>query len=451
MQYNVLNTYEATVDVVDNPYSFEVQQLFDMALRINKKRSFLFVSKVLGKHLAVRPQIPLLTSHLLAYRFMEVRFSHNAGFTDKICEAIKTENGLPQVLQQSLNNKIMMKEPLTIIGFAETATALGHAFFDAFAGNVRFIHTTREVLMDRQPVISFEEEHSHATSHHVYADPAFFSQQSEIVLVDDEMTTGKTNLNIIRQLHEAYPHLKTYTLVSILDWRSAAHESELQNFAQQLGIEIHTVSLFKGAFTISETGELPDPGQTLRNLADADVPVNSFENELKSRLVEHQSHSETDTTYAANYYKGSGRFSLEASEQKILYEDIKKIANKAAMLRTSGKCLVLGTGEFMYIPMAIAAQMGEDVFCHATTRSPIYADEKSVITNKFTFNSAEYPGAINHLYNIPAGKYDDIIIIYERILDKKALAELVELLKPYTANLHIVTLGGAGIAEILTR
>lgn len=451
MQYNVLNTYDATVNVVENPYNFEEQHLFDMALRINKKRSFLFVSKVLGKHWAVCPHIPLLTSHLLAYRFMEVRFQKKADFTNKICEAIKTKKGLQQVFQESLNNKIIMKEPMTIIGFAETATALGHAFFDAFAGNVRFIHTTREVLMDRQPVISFEEEHSHATSHHVYAEPAFFLQQSEIVLVDDEMTTGKTNLNIIRQLHEAYPHLTTYTLVSILDWRNAEHESELQTFAQQRGIEIHTVSLFKGAFTILETGELPNPKQCIRKKADANVTVNSFEKELKSHLIEHHSRSETNTTHVANYYKGSGRFSLESSEQSILYEDIQLIAKKVAMLRTSGKCLVLGTGEFMYIPMAIAAKMGEDVSYHATTRSPIFADEKSIISNKFTFNSAEYPRAINYLYNIPVGEYEDIIIIYERILDQKALAELFQLLKPYTENIHIVTLGGAGIAEILTR
>ena len=74
MRYNVLEQYEATVTSIDNPYDFEQHQLFDMALRINKKRRFLFVSQVLGKHLAIDPHIPLLTSHLLAYRFMEQRY-----------------------------------------------------------------------------------------------------------------------------------------------------------------------------------------------------------------------------------------------------------------------------------------------------------------------------------------------------------------------------------------
>ncbi|MGN7478736.1 phosphoribosyltransferase family protein [Solibacillus silvestris] len=451
MQYNVLNAYEATVRVVENPYQFEEQQLFAMALRINKKRSFLFVSKVLGKHLAVCPQIPLLTSHLLAYRFMEVRFQQKKDFAHEICEAIKTKSALTETLQRSLNNKIHMDEPLTIIGFAETATALGHAFFEAFSGNVRFIHTTREVLMDKQPVISFEEEHSHATSHHVYADPAYFQRQSEIVLVDDEMTTGKTNLNIIRQLHEAYPHLTTFTLVSILDWRNEEHERELQAFAQQRGIDIHTVSLFKGAFHISVIGELPDPEQHAGKKADSGIIEMSFDWDLKAHLAPHRSQSEKNTTHLANYYKGSGRFSLSANAQTMLYEQIRFIAEKLSALRSTGKCLVLGTGEFMYIPMAIASEMGEETVYHATTRSPIFADENSIITNKFTFDSAEYPGVRNYLYNVHEGEYRDIFVVYERILDKEALSELVGALKSYAENIHIVTLGGVEIAEILTR
>lgn len=450
MQYNVLNAYEAAVHEIDNPYHFAEQQLFDMALRINKKRSFLFVSKVLGKHLAVRPQIPLLTSHLLAHRYMEVRFQEKYEVAEKISEAIKTQAHLHETLQESWNNRIFMKQPLTIIGFAETATALGHAFFDAFSGNVRFIHTTREVIVDQQPVISFEEEHSHATSHHIYAEPSFFEDQTEIVLVDDEMTTGKTNVNMIRQLHETYPHLTTFTLVSILDWRNAEHELEMQAFAHQYGIQIHTVSLFKGAFQIADKDALPHTEQCIEKVADGPVHIHSFEEELKQHLVMQRSLSEENHTFTANYYKGSGRFSLAADEQRVHYEQIERIAKKISNARSQGKCLVLGTGEFMYIPMLIAAQLGEDVACHATTRSPIFADKNSVITNKFKFNSAEFPGVVNYLYNVPADHYEDIVIVYERILDYTALMELVGLLKPYAGTIHVVTLGGADNAEILT-
>ena len=49
--YDVLDDLTVEVEVLHNPYHFQLDQLFQMATRINKKRSFLFVSKVLGKHL----------------------------------------------------------------------------------------------------------------------------------------------------------------------------------------------------------------------------------------------------------------------------------------------------------------------------------------------------------------------------------------------------------------
>ncbi|MEC1550449.1 phosphoribosyltransferase domain-containing protein [Bacillus rugosus] len=43
------------LSVTDNPLSIPEQVLFEMAARVNKKRGFLFVSKVLGKHIPVHP------------------------------------------------------------------------------------------------------------------------------------------------------------------------------------------------------------------------------------------------------------------------------------------------------------------------------------------------------------------------------------------------------------
>ena len=58
-----------------------------------------------------------------------------------------------------------------IIGFCETATALGQAFYASFSSPAEYIHTTREILgADITPLLAFEEEHSHATSHKVYAE-----------------------------------------------------------------------------------------------------------------------------------------------------------------------------------------------------------------------------------------------------------------------------------------
>lgn len=440
--YNVLDKIAAEVNITENRYEFEPSQLFDMAMRINKKRSFLFVSKVLGKHLAVAPQIPILTSHLLAHRFLEVRQQQQQEMTATIVQTIKNRENLQDTLQLVRTQPVRSKKPLTIIGFAETATALGHAFFEAFTGDVQYIHTTREQLVDRIPTITFEEEHSHASSHRLYADSTFFEGNAEMVLVDDEMTTGQTNVNIIKQLHAVYPHIKVYTLVSILDWRNEEHLQAVEDLANELNIEIHSVSLLKGDFTIAAIGELPNAETLAFPEAHVDVHEYSLEQPLQADLIQHRSLNEQDCISVANYYKGSGRFALNVEQQATYSRRLDQVIDNLSAMRTGEKCLVLGTGEFMYTPMYIAAQMGDNVFYHSTTRSPIYAHQDSLIYNKIMFKSPEYPGVTNYLYNIPHEQYDDIFLVFERILDKEALSMVVGQLRPLAKHVHIVTLGG---------
>lgn len=445
MKYEVLDTYKATVKTIVNPYDFEQQQLFDMALRINKKRRFLFVSHVLGKHLAVDPAIPLLTGHLLAYRFNELRFQKVEPLVENVVEALQNKQDLRKVLVESQNNKIMQPVATTIIGFAETATALGHGFFEKLGGDISYIHTTREHLVDIEPVICFEEEHSHATSHRVYADESIFLRECEIVLVDDEMTTGKTNCNIIRQLHEKYPHLTTFTLVSILDFRTQQYVDMVNEVAAELNINIHCVSIYTGEFQIEETGGLFDDIQQEVIVSEEEIELDSTEKLLPNSLVAHKSYSCENIIKQANYYEYSGRFKLTSDDQQKIAADVSRVAEDLHKKRSSGSCLVIGTGEFMYIPMSIANEMGEDIRFHATTRSPIYANEQSLIYNKLTFESAELPGVTNFLYNIPKDTYSDIFVIYERIMDRKAAQALYAQLKPYAEHLHFVTLGGVAL------
>ena len=95
--HNVLEQLHIDTKISLNPYSFEQNDLFAVAARINKKRQFLFVSKVLGKHLSVQPQIPLLTGMLLAIRYKEVVDNEQYPFTKEIVTAIKTKQQLQSV------------------------------------------------------------------------------------------------------------------------------------------------------------------------------------------------------------------------------------------------------------------------------------------------------------------------------------------------------------------
>lgn len=446
--YNVLNKFSLDVQIADNPYHFEQNELFDMAMRINKKRSFLFVSKVLGKHLAVRPQISILASYLLAHRYIEVREQTSQQVTAQMIQAIQTGERLQETLELVQARPVEPKKPLRIIGFAETATALGHAFFDAFTGDVGYIHTTREQLMGELPTVTFEEEHSHASSHRLYAEPSFFDGDIEVVLVDDEMTTGKTNRNIIRQLHEAYPHIQTVTLVSILDWRNDADQQAFLDLAHELGITIHSAALVTGQFSLTTLGELPTAETLELQIATTDVNEISLAPMLKSELVTKQSLSNGDQVSEANYYLGSGRFGLTVMQQREYAGRLVPVAQRLTQMRSGEKALVLGTGEFMYIPMAVASQMGNGVYYHSSTRSPIYPHLESTIHTKIMFNSPEFPGVTNYLYNISPAQYDDIFILFERVLDHEALATLIAQLKPLAKHVHAVTLGGAVVATI---
>ena len=446
--YNVLNKFSLDVQISDNPFHFKEQELFEMAMRINKKRSFLFVSKVLGKHLAVRPQASILTSYLLAHRYTRLREQVESAFSGQMVQAIQSGQQLQETFQLVQSHPIKPTKRLRIIGFAETATALGHAFFDAFTGDVRYVHTTREQLVGEQPAITFEEEHSHASSHRLYVEPSFFDGDIEVILVDDEMTTGKTNRNIIRQLHAAYPHIESVTLVSILDWRNEADLKAFEDLATELGITVHSVALMTGQFTMMSLGELPTAETLAFPTIQVEVNELSVAPIVKHDLVMKPSLSQTNEVYEANYYVGSGRFALTAMQQREYAERLAPVAQQLTQMRSGNKALVLGTGEFMYIPMAVAAQMGDGVYFHSTTRSPIYPHEQSTIHKKFMFSSPEFPGVTNYLYNISPAQYDDIFILFERVLDQDALATLVAQLQPLAKHVHSVTLGGGDNATV---
>lgn len=49
-----------------------------MAARKNIKRGFLFVSKVLGKHIPVQPLIPLIGGGILAARYVSMVYDESS-------------------------------------------------------------------------------------------------------------------------------------------------------------------------------------------------------------------------------------------------------------------------------------------------------------------------------------------------------------------------------------
>lgn len=427
-KYSILNKVHVDVHVTNNPYAFDERTLFEMAMRINKKRSFLFISNVLGKHIALPPQVPLLLGQLLAMRYMDVVHEKPDLRAQAVAETLKTREQLRESLQALEEQPVVAPKPMKIIGFAETATALGHAFFNAFQGDVEYVHTTREVLPNLSALATFEEEHSHATTHNVYMqNEQFFEGDAEIVLVDDELTTGQTNLNIIAQILTRFPHKKRFVIVSILDWRSDAHRQAYRDFEQQHGIHIDEVNILEGRIAVEGASPEVPPVQYALEKTTPTIAQHTLRIDDVHYVFE-QSKQDDDSTCEAPYFIGSGRFGLSKALDVTIRTQLQAQQQTLQRLRKGSNTLVLGTGEFMYIPMRIAALLGDGVSYHSTTRSPIYAHPDSFIYNQYTFESPEHCGVQNYAYNIPINHYDDVIVVLERITSHRALQQLIDAL-----------------------
>jgi len=327
----------------------------------NKKRGFVFVSKVLGKHYPAKPS-----------------------------EMDNIHAELAKLIRAEINDS-----PTMVIGFAETATNLGFGVYQHLDLSESFyIHTTRYLLP--QPVwLNFEEEHSHATSHRLYALEnkallALRNRVENVILVDDEFSTGKTLQNLAAQLKRKLPHAKRFIGASILSWMPA----DLP--------EITCVNLYKGRFSFIPKPLSVDTKTSIKSMPDKASVMN-----------------------LPNFAR-LGISTIELDYQK--YVDVTDFKDK--------KVLVLGTGEFMTPAFLLAKYLennGIEAFVQSSTRSPLNVDAD--IQSKLHFKDNYGENIDNFLYNIKT--YDKIILCYETapMPDNHTLPTL---LKPYADE--IITL-----------
>ncbi|KJY38714.1 phosphoribosyltransferase domain-containing protein, partial [Streptomyces katrae] len=194
-------------------------ELLGLALRRNPKRAHLLVSQVLGKHV---PQSPATV--------------YAAGY------------GLGERVRELLGERAASA---VVLGYAETATGLGHCVADG-VGAAPYLHSTRRPVAGVRPAGGFEEAHSHATSHLLLPeDPKLLAGDGPLVLVDDEFSTGNTVLNTIRDLHARHPR-GHYVVVALVDMRSSADRDRLTAFAAELGARVDLVALASGTVTLPE-------------------------------------------------------------------------------------------------------------------------------------------------------------------------------------------------------
>ena len=94
----------------------------------------------------------------------------------------------------------------------------------SYIKNCYYITTTRECITELKSILKFEEEHSHATTHKCFPlDKSKIINADKIILVDDEITTGKSMINIIKEL-KSVSSVRDFIILSIF-WCSKTHRS----------------------------------------------------------------------------------------------------------------------------------------------------------------------------------------------------------------------------------
>lgn len=340
-----------TLSVAVDRSDFDLDWLCGFASRRNPKRPFLFVSRVLGRHLPVSPN-----DMRLVYRKLAAK--------------------LPRDLVG----------PVLVVGLAETAICLGQGVFDAWQDirdedDLLYIHSTRYRL--RRPLLAtFEESHSHATSHLIYQPEEETSRNlvkagRTLLLIDDEASTGSTFLALAKALGESMPYLQDIVCVTITDWMGSERRNAL---AAQMPVRTRFVSLLEGGYGFESSGSRPPL-----------MPNVTGGGEEKDGLL------------PINW----GRLGIRRSAP------LPKMAEKI-VARPGETILVLGTGEFVYPPFLLAerlAHMGAEIRVQATTRSPIL--EGGAIKGVLEFPDSYQDGIPNYLYSVQPGQYDSVYVCYE--------------------------------------
>ncbi len=377
----------------------ELHELLGLALRRNPKRAHLLVSNVLGKHVPQKPSVV---------------YGAGYGLGERVRALLGAEEARRAV----------------VLGYAETATGLGHAVADGLR-DAPYLHSTRRPVAGVAQAGGFEEAHSHATSHLLLPeDPELLAggaEASTLVLVDDEFSTGNTVLNTIRALHETHPR-ERYVIVALVDMRSAGDRDRLTAFAADIGARVDLVTRSSGTVALPEgvleRGQALVADQEAEQAGRADEAVAGVAPAPVTRVALH---------WPAEVPDG-GRHGFTPAHRAALEAALPGMAERIAGALDSDvrRVLVLGFEELMYAPLrlgtALEAAMGSgaEIRYSTTTRSPVLAvdDPGYAIRTRLVFpahdDPADGPGD-RYAYNVAGAGFDAVLAVIDSTADTPEL------------------------------
>ena len=274
-------------------------------------------------------------------------------------------------------------ERVCVIGFAETAVAVGAFFARELGDDCFYISTTREKLPDCFENITTEESHSHAALHRLCIRNAAALRRAErLIIADDEFTTGSTAIKLAVKLKEFLSPDCRITAAAFI-----ASEEAVSNFREN-GIECLAPKRFKRSDVKFPVNYLPDIEITPR-MPDAEICLNAI--------------------YDFRLGVNIGEY----------FEECERLCKKIAeRLRECGyisrNIAVIGTEELCVPPIILGKLLGETGCCvtvQGVTRSPMLPSEEGdyAVRSRAALSSLYDSERKVYLYNI--GSADVSVII----------------------------------------
>ena len=385
--------------------SYQLKDLLGFAQRINPKRAFLFVSKVLGRHIPVTPS------------------TMRHAFTDL---ANLVPNELPT--------------PILVIGMAETAVGLSagvHQALQTRYPQALLLNSTRHAQHDESSdangadalLTTFCEDHSHASQHLIYQSSDKVTQEQllaskTLIMVDDEASTGNTCVNVVTALRNAgLTQLKQVHLTTLVDWsldqentNKQTEDAKPARMADRLtGIEFHRHHLLSGAWQWTDAPN-PEP------ITMPSVDTTAAGSQALGHTGNWGRFPTLDSTEGFDKYLSIFQAAFERfNDQEIFLNQ--RIFDVTQLPK---RILVLGSNEFVWLPFLLAewleaASQKSDsdtdaiVKFSALTRSPIALG--GAIKTMLSFGDNYGLGMTNFAYNVEPSDWDLIVLCVETSSD----------------------------------
>lgn len=348
----------------------------------NTRRKYLVVNRLQGKHIPVSPK-----------------------------EALQMFRSLAELIKEAYPS-----ERLLMVGFAETATAIGAAV--AIECQAAYMQTTREVI-DGVDYLYFSESHSHATEQKLVKTDLdkIIGKTDRIIFIEDEVTTGNTILNIVRLIQKTYAKPVSFAVASILN---GMNEEALENY-QNLKIPVHyLVKTTHDTYTeIAEQYQADGichictkpQEKEVEQQKEVQQQIEMQQTKEAQQPIEVQEISgwiNARRLHTADTYKQACEQLWQEIQQKYGYTKYTKETE------TGRRILVLGTEEFMYPALYVGAKLeeaGYTVRMHATTRSPIAVskEEKYPLHTRYELASLYDKNRITFVYDLT--EYEEVLVL----------------------------------------